>query len=225
MASPKQPGAPRPISFLFTGRGNDQTGLYSYRARYYNPAWGQFVSEDPIALRGGINVYQAGCGESGEPSPESIQTFQWRSKSLIPMSLMRKIIHETLSLSTASFMVLLNSVTTALLLIIILIVSNFGIKAVFPIVVGTIVIASQASVMLLDAYIKYNSFWPKAPYKNDVTSLIFFLIIAAVTAGLLLKNGAELAAPTWVVYFSVSSLHFDSIRRRCKNIREQEGSG
>jgi RHS repeat-associated protein len=77
-------------SFLFTGRENDQTGLYSYRARYYNPTWGQFVSEDPIALRGGINVYQAGCGESGEPSPESIQTFQWRSKSLILMSLMRK---------------------------------------------------------------------------------------------------------------------------------------
>jgi hypothetical protein len=95
---------------------------------------------------------------------------------------------------------------------------------VFPIVVGTIVIASQASVMLLDTYIKYNSFWPKAPYKNDATSLIFFLIIAAVTVGLLLKNGAELAAPTWVVYFSVSSLHFDSIRRRIRNIREQERS-
>jgi uncharacterized protein RhaS with RHS repeats len=31
--------------------------LYYYRARYYNPAPGRFVSEDPIGFSGGPNVY------------------------------------------------------------------------------------------------------------------------------------------------------------------------
>jgi RHS repeat-associated protein len=45
--------------FQFTGRENDGTGLYYYRNRYYNPAWGRFVSEDPIGLGGGdINLYR-----------------------------------------------------------------------------------------------------------------------------------------------------------------------
>jgi len=37
----------------YTGRENDQTGLYYYRARYYNPAWGRFISEDPIGWSSG----------------------------------------------------------------------------------------------------------------------------------------------------------------------------
>ena len=44
--------------FQFTGRENDGTGLLAYRNRYYNPAWGRFVSEDPIGLRGGVNAYR-----------------------------------------------------------------------------------------------------------------------------------------------------------------------
>ena len=45
--------------FQFTGRENDGTtaGLMFYRARYYNPAWGRFVSEDPIGIAGGVNLY------------------------------------------------------------------------------------------------------------------------------------------------------------------------
>lgn len=42
----------------FTGRELDETGLYFYRARYYNPQIGRFVSEDPIGIHGGINVYR-----------------------------------------------------------------------------------------------------------------------------------------------------------------------
>ena len=34
--------------FQFTGRENDGTGLYYYRARYYDPVRGRFVSEDPL---------------------------------------------------------------------------------------------------------------------------------------------------------------------------------
>jgi RHS repeat-associated protein len=44
-------------SYQYAGRQNDGTGLYFNRARYYNPAWGRFISEDPIGLAGGINRY------------------------------------------------------------------------------------------------------------------------------------------------------------------------
>jgi RHS repeat-associated protein len=37
----------------YTGRENDGTGLYYYRARYYDPTVGRFISEDPIQFRGG----------------------------------------------------------------------------------------------------------------------------------------------------------------------------
>lgn len=43
-------------SYQYTGRENDG-GLYYYRNRYYSPTVGKFVSEDPIGLRGGANVY------------------------------------------------------------------------------------------------------------------------------------------------------------------------
>jgi RHS repeat-associated protein len=40
----------------YTGREQDaETGLYYYRARYYDPITGRFLSEDPI--RSGINYY------------------------------------------------------------------------------------------------------------------------------------------------------------------------
>jgi RHS repeat-associated protein len=37
-------------AFKYTGREDDGTGLYYYRARYYHPALQRFVSEDPIVL-------------------------------------------------------------------------------------------------------------------------------------------------------------------------------
>jgi RHS repeat-associated protein len=41
----------------FAGREFDETGLYYNRARYYDPLLGRFISEDPIGLEGGINLY------------------------------------------------------------------------------------------------------------------------------------------------------------------------
>jgi len=41
----------------YTGRENDGTGLYFYRARYYDPQLMRFISEDPIGLAGGLNSY------------------------------------------------------------------------------------------------------------------------------------------------------------------------
>jgi len=44
--------------FQFTGRENDNTGLYYYRARYYHPVLQRFISEDPIEFAGGdVNLY------------------------------------------------------------------------------------------------------------------------------------------------------------------------
>ena len=39
------------------GRENDDTGLYFYRARYYDAVLKRFVWEDPIGLAGGVNTY------------------------------------------------------------------------------------------------------------------------------------------------------------------------
>ena len=44
--------------FQYTGRENDGSGLYHYRARYYAPVLQRFLSEDPIGLNGGdVNLY------------------------------------------------------------------------------------------------------------------------------------------------------------------------
>ena len=44
--------------FHYTARESDsETGLYYYRARYYDPNPGRFLSEDPIDFSGGIDFY------------------------------------------------------------------------------------------------------------------------------------------------------------------------
>jgi RHS repeat-associated protein len=45
--------------FTYTGREPDSdTGLMYYRARWYDPTLGRFISEDPIGFAGGKNWYQ-----------------------------------------------------------------------------------------------------------------------------------------------------------------------
>jgi RHS repeat-associated protein len=45
-------------AFQYTGRENDgASNLYFFRARYYSPALGRFISEDPAGLIGGPNGY------------------------------------------------------------------------------------------------------------------------------------------------------------------------
>jgi RHS repeat-associated protein len=50
-------GSSSASSQKYTGREDDGTGLYFYRNRYYHPALGRFISEDPIGIIGGINLY------------------------------------------------------------------------------------------------------------------------------------------------------------------------
>jgi len=45
-------------SFTYTSRELDATGIYYYRARYYNPQFARFISEDPIEFSAGdTNLY------------------------------------------------------------------------------------------------------------------------------------------------------------------------
>ena len=43
-------GASNTNSYQYTGRENDGTGLYYYRARYYQPSLQRFIGEDPLNL-------------------------------------------------------------------------------------------------------------------------------------------------------------------------------
>ena len=50
--------------YAFTGREYDsETGLYYYRARYYDAEVGRFISRDPIGFAGGdVNLYGYNAG-------------------------------------------------------------------------------------------------------------------------------------------------------------------
>jgi RHS repeat-associated protein len=51
-------------TFSYTGRENDGTGLYYNRARYYNPTFGRFISQDPVGFRGHQSNLYAYVGDS-----------------------------------------------------------------------------------------------------------------------------------------------------------------
>jgi RHS repeat-associated protein len=76
-----------PNRFMFTGREFDQeTGLYYYRARYYNPEVGRFLQTDPVGYGDGIGWYTY-CGNSPigrtDPSGEwSHYTHDWKDGEL-----------------------------------------------------------------------------------------------------------------------------------------------
>ena len=76
--------------YQYTGREADGAGLYYYRARYYSPGMGRFISEDPIGFGGGsLNFYgyvnqqptgyvdQDGMGKTSGPRVPSSRS--WKS--------------------------------------------------------------------------------------------------------------------------------------------------
>jgi RHS repeat-associated protein len=49
---------PQDSPFRYQGQYEDvETGLYYNRFRYFDPETGQYISQDPIGLRGGMNLY------------------------------------------------------------------------------------------------------------------------------------------------------------------------
>ena len=69
-------GATNSNTQQFTARENDGTGLYYYRARYYNPKIGRFISEDPIGFKAGPNLYSYA---SNQPTNRIDPTGTWDS--------------------------------------------------------------------------------------------------------------------------------------------------
>jgi RHS repeat-associated protein len=57
-------GASSNNPFAFTGREDDGTGYYYYRARYYNPDQKRFIAEDPLEFGGGDTNLQAYVGNN-----------------------------------------------------------------------------------------------------------------------------------------------------------------
>ena len=68
-------GASNSSTFQYTGRENDGTGLYYYRARYYNANLQRFISEDPLRFSGGDANFYVYTGNDpvnfGDPNGES----------------------------------------------------------------------------------------------------------------------------------------------------------
>jgi RHS repeat-associated protein len=62
--------------FKYTGREwDDAVDLYFYRARYYDPAIGRFISEDPVGFGGGdANIYRyVGNGVMSATDPSGLE--------------------------------------------------------------------------------------------------------------------------------------------------------
>jgi len=65
------------IPETYTGREWDaEAGLYFYRARYYSPTMGRFISQDPIGLKAGQNYY-AYCANNPLNATDPSGQFIW----------------------------------------------------------------------------------------------------------------------------------------------------
>jgi RHS repeat-associated protein len=70
--------------FRFTGREDDGTGLYYYRARYYSPDRQRFIAEDPIGLAGGdINLYAYVLNDPIDATDPTGEFPQWLTPILV----------------------------------------------------------------------------------------------------------------------------------------------
>jgi RHS repeat-associated protein len=69
--------------FGFAGHEWDAaTGLYSNRARWYDPVSGRFISQDPIGLEGGLNRYEYALGNPNSYTDPNGQ-FPWLLLGLV----------------------------------------------------------------------------------------------------------------------------------------------
>ncbi len=63
---------------------DSETGLYFNRARYYDPGLGRFISEDPIGLEGGINVYAYADNDPiSNVDPYGLECVRWGPWELV----------------------------------------------------------------------------------------------------------------------------------------------
>ena len=58
------------ILLILQGQYEDEeTGLYYNRYRYYDPDVGRYVTQDPVGLEGGVNLYIYAPGPTGWVDP------------------------------------------------------------------------------------------------------------------------------------------------------------
>ena len=71
--------------YAFTGREWDsEIGLYFYRARYYSPDSGRFVSEDPSGLRAGPNPFTfVGSEPTNRIDPDGLDWFRPKGEPVV----------------------------------------------------------------------------------------------------------------------------------------------
>lgn len=74
-------------SYTYTGREWDkQTGLYYYRARYYDSIEGRFFSKDPIGFEGGDVIYNRDFDNVGEPAVPQVNLYQYSENNSINLT-------------------------------------------------------------------------------------------------------------------------------------------
>lgn len=70
--------------FQYVGRENDGTGLYYYRARYYEPTAGSFISEDPVTWGGGQSNFYSYVNGNPTSMVDPYGLFGWADMPIIP---------------------------------------------------------------------------------------------------------------------------------------------
>ena len=73
--------------FQYAGREIEVAGLYFNRARYLRPKWGRFISQDPIGLKGGDNLYSYLLGNPlGDTDPTGLSGGRGGGRTAKPSS-------------------------------------------------------------------------------------------------------------------------------------------
>jgi len=67
-------GASSASVFQYTGRENDNTGLYYFRARYLHPQIQRFLGEDQVGFASGVNLYSY---VQNQPTGQTDPTGNW----------------------------------------------------------------------------------------------------------------------------------------------------
>ncbi len=83
----------------YTG-SDSQTSPYEYRARYYDPNAGRFISEDPIGFRGSSNFYKYVANNPTDlTDPTGLQPNKWS----LYHNCLQSCLHDTLNCNLRQF--------------------------------------------------------------------------------------------------------------------------
>jgi RHS repeat-associated protein len=91
--------------YTYTGREWDkETGLYYYRARYFDPMEGRFIAKDPISFAGGdVNLYgYVGNNVINKKDPSGLSVYICAEKADIPLNDIFELPHLWLKTGTKS---------------------------------------------------------------------------------------------------------------------------